>query len=326
MAGMTVTSKARPKGTRVRLNAAPGIAKRRAATAAAIQGGLLQATEAGVVGWARDPSGSAQPVRVVLTVDDLPIATALADRYDLPAVIERYGSEAVGFFASLPSRSGLRAPFDIVARTMDGQVLGASMKVVDLGEAAPSQASATYDGMIDYLRSGRLLGWAWNPEDPQVELSVDLLDGPHLVARTTAHLTRDDLKAAGKRDGSCAFCFDLPASLLDMRVHVLRVVLTDTNIELPGGPIAFGPSTVSPLVQELVGLRGEVRRLTTLVEGVARPDGTFQSALVQTLLARVNAYAEIHNEMILKRLGSVPDTGSTQAANSKGVAALRRRI
>ena len=82
---------------------------------------------------------------------------------------------------------------------------------------------------IDSQDAGSFTGWALDRDSPHAPLTLELLCGAHVVARTVADTARPDLKAAGI--GSGAHGFHLVAPILPRNEPLaLRVAGTDTYL------------------------------------------------------------------------------------------------
>ena len=134
-------------------------------------------------------------------------------------------------------------------------------------------------------------------------LNCSMVSNP--VGRQAADIFRGDLAEADKRGGHCAFCFELPATLLDGTAHLLHVRIAGTAVELTNSPIGFGPLAVSDLIHEISSLRAEVKRLSKAVDFAVAPNGAFQSGLLRELCDRVAAYSEIQREAIESELDAL---------------------
>lgn len=297
------------------------------------EGALLAVTEAGIVGWAWDAANPNVPVQVVLLADDRPLATAIADRFDIGLVRDRAGPGLPGFAIRLAGLPPGRFPMQLALRDLTGIPLGPPITVHGAEELlrAIDHASDAYDGHIEGMRDGFLHGWVWNPAMPDVPVVVELFDGEERLARSVANQHRGDLQAAGKRGGACGFAFPLPAALLDGAPHTLRVRIAETRIEIGGGPLNFGQLTVMPLFEEVARLRLQIDRLARIVEQLTEPNSTFQRELVRALYERVHAYGEVQREMVERELDALrrialdpgaiaPDTGAAglRAADKRG--------
>jgi hypothetical protein len=240
-----------------------------------VEGGLLAVTREGIIGWARQSDRPGVPVKVVVSIDGWPVATAVADRFDLAAVRDELGEGVPGFAVLLAEAPNAHLPYHITARSACGTVLGWPLQVrtpEDILPAIKPAAAPDYEGVVEFLRAGKLTGWVWNRSDPRHEVTVTVLDGETPLGQATANVMREDLRRAGKRDGACGFTFDLPATLLDMRMHSLRVVVAETGGMLRNCPLVFGPTQMGPIIAEILALRDEVKRLAAHLPAAA-PSG-----------------------------------------------------
>jgi hypothetical protein len=297
------------------------------------EGALLAVTPAGIVGWARDPERPDVALQVVLLAEERPVATGLADRFEIDLVRHRVGPGIPGFVIRLPAMPVGRFPMRLALREAGGTALGAPLFVARAQDLAPSVdlPATAYEGRVEGLRDGFVFGWAWNSMMPDVALELELFDGGERIARTTANQPRADLADAGKRDGACGFAFPLPVSLLDGAPHTLRVLVADTRNELAGGPIGFGQQAVMPLIEEVARLRIEVDRLRGLVDGLIGPDSMVLRELVRTVTDRVYAYGEVQRELVERELDALralaldPGTPVTDAPATPPTVAARGR-
>ncbi len=78
-------------------------------------------------------------------------------------------------------------------------------------------------GHLDCWRGGVLHGWAQNPDEPEIPVSLDILVDGLPVRRVLADLFRADVHDAGLGSGYHGFEADLPASAQGQAVEVRRV-------------------------------------------------------------------------------------------------------
>ncbi len=271
------------------------------------EGGLLAVTEDGVIGWGRDLQSLGIALNVILLINDNVSGVGIADRYDLDLVRSRVGPGIPGFVIPLRPQLSERLPLRLTLRDTKGRVLGTPLIVEEHRALSYSMESdlAEYEGMVDGLRDGVLLGWARSISVPDRPITVELFDGQDRIARQLSNGYRDDLMGAGKSQGRCAFAFDLPISMLDGREHSLRVVVAGTSIELRNGPIQFGRLSASSLFEEIVRLRQDVERLQRSIDKIVTPNGMLQSQIVQTLSERISALSEIQREALENELDAL---------------------
>jgi hypothetical protein len=275
-----------------------------------VEAGLLTATPEGVVGWAWRPGAPEQPLQVFLLANDVVVGSGVANRFDIESVRASVGPGVPGFLIPFSVFPDSPFPLALTIREANGTSLAAPLIVRNpeqlgpLPRAMPADPTR-YEGIVEGLRDGHLIGWIMNHAEPEHAVMVELFDGVERLDRRSADIFRGDLANSGKRGGHCAFCFELPATLLDGRAHLLRVRIAGSALELTNSPVGFGPLAATALIQEISSLRTEVQRLSHAVDFAVAPDGAFQSGLVRDLCDRVAAYAEIQREMIESELDAL---------------------
>jgi hypothetical protein len=101
-------------------------------------------------------------------------------------------------------------------------------------------------GTLDRVGCERIEGWAWDPEQPDTPIAVDLYDGERLLVTVMADRPRKDLARARKGDGWHGFVFDTPASLKDAMTHQIHAKIGGTNMELNKSPQALACPAPEP--------------------------------------------------------------------------------
>ncbi|BDC49359.1 hypothetical protein F183_A16750 [Bryobacterales bacterium F-183] len=123
-------------------------------------------------------------------------------------------------------------------------------------------------GCLDWPSGQELIGWVWEPGDPQKRLTVEVtLDGV-LLRRREASDFRPDLPDAGIGDGRHAFSIELPDETFDGAPHTIAV--TAEGEHLSGSPLRYQSSYAGSLQAWTSGGR-EVRGTLT---DRARPHAT----------------------------------------------------
>ncbi|MCU0984042.1 MAG: hypothetical protein MUC89_03760 [Acetobacteraceae bacterium] len=125
------------------------------------------------------------------------------------------------------------------------------------GEAVATRGAVT--GYVEARTNDRILGWAWDPSDPNARLTVAILAGGRILARTVADQAREDLARNGIGDGAHAFCFTLDDAARAAGAALEVVVLG------PDGPIARLPAAGAEAGQ--AGLAQLQRGLATIAAG-----------------------------------------------------------
>jgi hypothetical protein len=91
-------------------------------------------------------------------------------------------------------------------------------------------------GNIDKIDREQIGGWAWDKNQPDTPIKVDIYDGDKLIGTATADVFRKDLQDEGMGNGKHGFSYPTPDSLKDGKPHTVRVKTSGTNIEIGGSP------------------------------------------------------------------------------------------
>ncbi|MGE0126741.1 MAG: glycosyltransferase family 39 protein [Blastocatellales bacterium] len=100
--------------------------------------------------------------------------------------------------------------------------------------------AASYNGFLDIVNCETVQGWAWDANQPNCPINVDIYDGDKLLGTTRANLLRDDLAQAGIGNGKHAFKYYISASvemrLRDEQSHSIRAAIAGSNFTLGNSP------------------------------------------------------------------------------------------
>ena len=91
-------------------------------------------------------------------------------------------------------------------------------------------------GNVDVISHQTIAGWAWNPQEPEQCVAVDIYDGPNLLTRVQADIYREDLHAAGIGTGKHGFSIANPSALLPLARHLISIRRASDGVDLPGSP------------------------------------------------------------------------------------------
>lgn len=86
-------------------------------------------------------------------------------------------------------------------------------------------------GYIDMSQPELVFGWAWNSDQPEKRLELDIYLDDTLLGRVVADSHREDLEEAGLGDGAYGFNFEHPA-LTEEAVDRVSVIVADTDFSL----------------------------------------------------------------------------------------------
>jgi hypothetical protein len=89
-------------------------------------------------------------------------------------------------------------------------------------------------GFLEVVNSRQIVGWAWDPEQPDTPIQVDVYDNDRLLVTVPADQFRKDLAKFG--NGKHRFLYTIPNKMRDDKEHVIRAKISGTKIELRNSP------------------------------------------------------------------------------------------
>jgi hypothetical protein len=95
------------------------------------------------------------------------------------------------------------------------------------------------DGALDVAQCTIISGWAWDRQQPDVPVKVDIFGGKDRLATLTAYWYRRDLAQVGMGKGRHVYLYTPPARLKDGRARLIRARIAGTDRDLPGSPKTF---------------------------------------------------------------------------------------
>lgn len=99
------------------------------------------------------------------------------------------------------------------------------------GNVAPA-----YAGFHSGADCEEIYGWAWNRQQPDSPIRVDIYDGDKLLATIKAERWQQNLLNAGAGNGYHGFSYPVPASLKDQQAHSVSVRFSGTEVKLSNTP------------------------------------------------------------------------------------------
>jgi len=101
----------------------------------------------------------------------------------------------------------------------------------------PPPVSGEANGVLDSRGAvTHVHGWAWDPMQPDLSVSVDVYEEDRLLGSVLAIQPRTGLKKVTHDNGKHGFTFPFPASLRDGKAHIISVKIAAANIELKESP------------------------------------------------------------------------------------------
>jgi hypothetical protein len=104
----------------------------------------------------------------------------------------------------------------------------------NFARALKSTVSSMANGSLDRVSCERIEGWAWDPQQPNTPIAVEMYADDKLLATVMADQLRRELVLNLKGNGKHGFNFETPAALKDGATHQIRVKIAGPRIELRG--------------------------------------------------------------------------------------------
>jgi hypothetical protein len=104
-----------------------------------------------------------------------------------------------------------------------------------------------YAGSLDEADCTNIGGWAWDANNPNKTVSVDVLDGANLIATVPASSFEATLASAGIGNGYHAFNYSTPSSLKDGAAQSISLRISQTSTGI-GAPQSLSCAAIMPSV------------------------------------------------------------------------------
>jgi sugar lactone lactonase YvrE len=193
------------------------------------------------------------------------------------------------------------------------------------------EVSGSFDGFVYGADCATFRGWAWDRNKINTVQSIQILDGPKVIATIPANEFRQDLKDAGKGNGIHAFRWSISAELKDGQVHYLSARIANSSFLLKDSPKALiceGGTTsppnkqpVAPAMTPLLAQQG-VEFITTLPvftdpEGSTLSYGlvTLPTGLIFTSASRQISGTPTASGLFVLTYSATDDKGATNSVS-----------
>ena len=208
--------------------------------------GFLDAAGCGIItGWAWNALQPNTVINVDIYDGTTLITTIPANLFREDIVNAGIGNGFHGFSFTVPLSLKNGQLHNIRARFGGTSTeLGNSPRPINCSGSAPS-----YQGFHDGAGCGTIAGWAWDLNDPNNPINVDIYDGAALIATVPAIQFRPDLVTAGIGNGFHGFSFTVPTSMKDGQPHSIRVRFPATATDLGNTPRTIACSGIPPAFQ-----------------------------------------------------------------------------
>ena len=178
-----------------------------------------------ISGWAWDSNNPNGAVSVDIYDGTTLIGTVPANMYR-EDLLNALGSPSHGFSFLTPA-----ALKNGAVHTIDVKFSGTNTPLSNTSRTIHCGGSANLQGRHDGQGCNAIEGWAWDSNDPNGTVNVDIFDGTTLIGTVAATLYRQDL-ADALGSPYHGFIFHTPASLKDGQPHTVTVKFGGTNTNL----------------------------------------------------------------------------------------------
>jgi hypothetical protein len=163
------------------------------------------------------------------------------NRFDLPYDLQPNESAVVAAELTAPAQPGAYTlECDAVQELVHWFRDMGSNTARTLVQVRREASTPAIRGTLDLVDGQQIAGWAWDQDNPDAPVQVEIRDGANRLATTAANLFRKDLLDAGIGNGAHGFSIANPVAA-DGKKHTLHVLASGTNVELDGSPKSFPP-------------------------------------------------------------------------------------
>jgi RHS repeat-associated protein len=180
-----------------------------------------------LAGWVWDANQPNSPIDVDVYDGSTLIATFLAGAFRQDLFNAGIGNGDHGFFIPTPASVKTGAAHSVTIK------IGGTQTVI--GTRSLTCASPAFAGSLDQADCTQLAGWAWDSNQPNDAINVDIYNGVTLLATVPAATFRPDLQSAGIGNGHHGFTFSTEA-LYTGTTQSLAAYVSGTTIQLASSP------------------------------------------------------------------------------------------
>ncbi|MDR6809247.1 hypothetical protein J2Y45_006461, partial [Dyadobacter sp. BE34] len=181
-----------------------------------------------IKGWVWDKNYPATSLTVELLDGQTVLATTTANQFREDLKNAGTGTGNYGFTMLVPQ-----------SYMGDGTAHQLSVRVQNstyLLSGSPKSITCTYGGAFEKIDCYAASGWAWDKNNPDVNQTVELLDGTTVIATLIAKNYRENLKTAGIGTGNYGFDAVFPQQLKDGKTHSILARVKGIGYVLNGSP------------------------------------------------------------------------------------------
>lgn len=171
-----------------------------------------------IVGWAINPKDPWKPAKVLFWIDGHPIGSTKANELRPDLKEKGLGNGRFGFRMSIPQKFKTNEKFEISAQFEDSALPISSPKPCVI-----PRVKSNYEGYIEIPDTYIVIGWAWDKNNPSIDVELILFIDGNEVDYTMANIYREDLKKHKIKNGKAAFKFVLPEKYTKGGKHIFSI-------------------------------------------------------------------------------------------------------
>jgi RHS repeat-associated protein len=196
-------------------------------------GGYLDSADCNSIsGWAWDGNQPSTSINVDIYDGNTFILSVAANQFRQDLLNAGLGNGYHGFSFATPASLKNGVAHTIHAKVAGTWIeLGLSPKTVTC-----SAVNSAFGGYLDVADCNTISGWAWDGNQPNTSINVDIYDGNTLILTVAGNQFRQDLQNAGLGNGYHGFSVTTPASLKNGLAHNVHTKVAGTSIELGYSP------------------------------------------------------------------------------------------
>jgi hypothetical protein len=280
----------------------------RRAAPARFEGQILGPRDGSVVGWVWNPEDPYETVEVELFIDDVLVARAKADQFDLELAKAKRGNGMHRFEVRLERLPTKPPPFAIRVLVAGTEVeLLPAVTIGTMDEAERLLSGNDYIGEVTGIANGAVCGWVFNRRNPHDTPVLTLRDGDRDVVTQAASERTTRVLDSGVTAAAFRFELGLPQSVLDGKLHGLTVLVGGAEGRALGSPVLFGASDISSIVRMLASVSDRLDQMERRIEALkpALDFAQFEKRVTAKVVEPVDMLLNVHRDSVEREMSVV---------------------
>ncbi|MFX1298204.1 MAG: hypothetical protein ACFFD2_25540, partial [Promethearchaeota archaeon] len=182
-----------------------------------------------IIGWAWDKNNPNTPIEVDIYDSDILLAKVSANIFRTDLLDANIGDGRHGFFYNIPFylKNGKEHTILVKFSGTKIDLINSPMQILLMGR---------FEGYLEKINLNTISGWAWDKNNPNTPIKVDIYNSDILLAKVSANIFRPDLLDANIGNGRHGFLYNIPSYLKNGKKHTILVKFSGTKINLINSP------------------------------------------------------------------------------------------